>query len=499
MRTRMISRREFLRRVEGSLVCSLAGGALMPLNSMAAPAQPLDIGTSPQLFLDDYAIDKCTGLRREVRSPQRHGKPVLDSKTFGVTQSFLTVLRDGDKNRYRAWHNNGDALCHAESEDAIHWGNPRVLKKFGNLCGAGVIDDTGRASDPKRRFKMGAWQLTRALADGKGDNGGTFVSFSPDGLQWTDYEKNPVLPTWPEGYGNGNFVRHSVGDIVDVFYDPLRKHYGAAVKLPALPEDGYAPGPRSARMFRRLVGMSTSMDFMHWEKPWRIFTPDEKDDGLLEFYSMGGVHTRGSLYIGMLRVLRDDLSCDPGGPKNGIGYTVLATSRDGVTWHRYREPFLDRNSDAGSWDHAMTWIGSTLPMGDEVYLYYGGFARGHKIEIKTERQIGLARMKKDRYVALTPEQEQGTLLTRPFLYPGGKLTLNADAARGAVRVRLLDQDGQPMKAFGEGESKPITTDALAAEVQWTQSPRTLKGKPVRFEFKVRNAALFGFEFHPTRG
>ena len=50
----------------------------------------------------------------------------------------------------------------------------------------------------------------------------------------------------------------------------------------------------------------------------------------------------------------------------------------------------------------MTWIGYALPVGDEVYLYYGGYARGHKVEPDTERQIGLAKMKRDRYVAITP-------------------------------------------------------------------------------------------------
>ena len=243
--------------------------------------------------------------------------------------------------------------------------------------------------------------------------------------------------------------------------------------------------------------MSSSTDFLHWEKPWRILVPDDKDEGLLEFYGMGGMHMRGGLHIGLVRVLRDDLPCDPGGPKDGIGYTVLATSRDGVTWQRYREPFLDRNPEPGSWDHAMTWMSQAVPVGDEVYFYYGGYARGHKIESKTERQIGLARMKKDRYVALTPEHGQGTLLTQPFVLPDGRLTINADAARGEVRVRLLRRRRQADEAFGE--PKPITTDALAAEVQWPNSPEALAGKPVRLEFKVRDAALFGFEFHPARG
>src|SRR5207247_5526793 len=141
--------------------------------------------------------------------------------------------------------------------------------------------------------------------------------------------------------------------------------------------------------------------------------------------------------------------CDAGGTKDGIGYTVLATSRDGVTWQRFREPFLDRNLEAGSWDHAMTWMSGALPVGDEVFFYYGGYARGHKVAAATERQIGLARMKKDRYVALTPTAEEGTLLTRPFVVPWDRLTINASAKGGTVRVRLLDKDGQPLNTLGE--------------------------------------------------
>src|SRR5262249_55712644 len=153
-------------------------------------------------------------------------------------------------------------------------------------------------------------------------------------------------------------------------------------------------------------------------------------------------------HVGLVRVLRDDLPCDAGGPKDGIGYTVLATSRDGVTWTRYREPFLDRNPERGSWDHAMTWTSGTLPVGDEVFFYYGGYARGHKVAAATERQIGLARMKKDRYVALVPAKESGTLRTPPFVVPGDRLTVNAQTAGGDVRVRLLNAGGRPLGDLG---------------------------------------------------
>jgi hypothetical protein len=235
--------------------------------------------------------------------------------------------------------------------------------------------------------------------------------------------------------------------------------------------------------------MSSSPDFVRWEKPWRILTPDAMDDGLLEFYGMGAMHLRGKLHIGLTRVLHDELPCDPGGPKNGIGFTALVTSRDGVKWDRYREPFLDRNHEPGSWDHAMTWISGAIPVGDEMYFYYGGYARGHKVAAGVERQIGMARMKRDRYVSLTSTRHAGTLRTPTFTLPSQRLTLNADAANGEVRVRLLKPDGKPL--FDGVAPKG---DVLAGEVRWPKPNAALRGQPVRLEFTVRAASLYGFEF-----
>jgi len=195
-----------------------------------------------------------------------------------------------------------------------------------------------------------------------------------------------------------------------------------------------------------------------------------------------------------VRVLRDDLACDPGGAPDGIGYSVLATSRDGHTWQRYREPFLDRNQQAGTWDHAMSWIGGALPVDDEMFFYFGGYARGHKIAADTQRQIGLARMKRDRYVALSPDGEEGIVRTPVFLLPGGRLTANVDAVQGEVRVRLLSAGGAPMEDLGTADAKPLSGDALRADAQWPKPLESLRGKPVRLEFRLRRAALYGIEF-----
>jgi hypothetical protein len=493
----MMNRREFLQRAEQTLLSTGAALASSQFTFAAVQTGVLEIGLGPQLFLDDYLIESMNGLKRVVQSPERLQKPVLDSKTFGTTQPYMTVLRDPDTNRYRIWYNNKAAVWHAESDDGITWRNPQSVWETSHCFGASVIDDGPTAPDPQRRYKLANWQATRIREDKPGDDGGMWIGFSPDGLRWTGYENNPALPTWPEGYGK--IVPHGTQDIIDAFYDPSQKHYIVAVKTPAIPEDGFAQTPRAGQSIRRLVGMSTSKDFTNWEKPQRILLPNDKEEGLLEFYGMGGIHKRGGLYIGLVRALHDDLPCDAGGPPNGIGYAALAISRDCHTWHRFREPFLDRNPEPGSWDHAMTWMGCSLPMNDEMFFYYGGYARGHKIEPEKERQIGLARMKRDRYVALAPNGNQSRLVTRSFRMPSGRLTINADASHGEVNVRLLDPEGKPFNALGDATARPIRGDVLAGGVRWQQPLEALCGKAVRLEFQFRNASLFGFDFHTERG
>jgi len=480
-------RRDFLRAAGAS---GLASGLCIRSGSyVLAAAQdrqaPLAIEPGPQLFLDDYLIEQMRGLRREVQHPQRLPEPILDSRRFGTTQPYLSVLRDPDDGRYRLWYNRSNPIWHVESDDAVGWRNPRVAWDMPRCFGCSLIDDRQRDPDPNRRFKMANWQATPSKERSEEDDSGMWIGFSPDGFHWTRSGR-PVLPMWPEGYGK--WVYHSVADIIDVFYDPVRKLYGAAVKQWATSEDGFATARPAGGVTRRLVAITTSEDFVHWKRIQRIIAPDEQDEGLIEFYGIGGIHFRGSLCIGLVRVLRDDLPCDPGGPAQGIGYTVLATSRDGVTWHRYREPFLDRNHQPGTWDHAMTWGSGVLHVGDELFVYYGGYARGHKIAPGSERQLGLARMKRDRYVAVVPTGQQGTLLTKPFVMPQGQMTVNIKAPDGQLWLRLLDPDSKPLD---DVPPQMLTGDHLAAEVAWAKQPR---GKAVRLEATLNNAAWFAFGF-----
>ncbi len=432
----------------------------------ATVALAMTMSAGPQLFVDDYLIGEQDGLTRVVNHPARPASPIVTGREDGCLQPYVTVLRDPASRRFRIWYGvpgpAGTSVAYMESDDGEHFVRPhRVLKDPAPIqFGTSILDDGPNFPDPARRYKYGWWH-----------GEGLQVAGSPDGLEWT-----PLAP---------GVVLRSNHDISCIFRDPIRGRYLAMIS-------SYTEGP-TWKGLRRIPMESTSDDLIHWREPWQVITPvDGEDEGETQFYCMGGLLARGGLLIGMLRVLRDDLPADADGPVAGIGYTVLAWSRDGETWQRDREPFLDRNPQAGTWDHAMAWADCQLVVGDETLVYYGGYARGHKVERFTERQLGLARMARDRYVARRAGEARGRLVTVPFVVSRTSMTVNADV-HGYLRARLLDGAGKPYRGFDFDDCAEVKGDAVAHRIVWRGKLAELDGRAARLEFALRDADLYGFE------
>ena len=160
----------------------------------------------------------------------------------------------------------------------------------------------------------------------------------------------------------------------------------------------------------------------------RGFPQDERWPDYLYALEPEGIHgwrvspadlARGELVIGMVKNLHDDWGAE-GRPQDafGIGSTSLAWTRDGQTWVRDREVFFGPDPQPGAWDHAHAWIDEQLPVEDEVYLYYGGYKFGHKMDRWEGRQIGLVKMQRDRYVSRDAGPDGGTLITRRAVLAG---------------------------------------------------------------------------------
>lgn len=467
---------------------------------IAPASEPVELLPGPHLFIDDYLVAESENLARSTHGPQRYeGNPILGWEK-GTAQPYVTVVRDPETDLFRMWYDRdrGEqcALAYAESDDGIHWRTPKlgILGDDNRLLlvgyGASVIDDGPAISDKSRRFKLAWWSRN------PGEHGMN-IAFSPDGLRWTPWAANPVLPGYTDDLSADDpRWPYTVGDIIDVYWDPIRERYGVFLKTPAAASDGFAGGPRADRLIRRLVSASISDDFTRWKQPWRVLIPEPRDPGLLEFYAVGGTIARGSLLIGFVRMLHDDYACEPGGPSDGLGYATLVTSRDGVHWERHDDVFLDRSATPGAWDRAMAWIGYALPVGDELFLYYGGYKRGHKVEPTRERQLGLARMPRDRFVSRDATgKATGRLVTVPFKHEsldGRQLVLNADAREGEIRVRLLNQAGRTIVGADFQDTIPVRGDGLALTVP--KLDLSLSGaSPFRIEFALHGAKLFGFD------
>ncbi|NOY58564.1 MAG: hypothetical protein GXO75_06485 [Calditrichaeota bacterium] len=442
------------------------------------PDEPIQLNKGPHLFIDNYLVAEQSFLTRTVNNPKKLPDPIITGGKDGDDnfQPYLSVIRDPKSGRFRIWYNTAENMRQShigymESEDGIHWIRPhRVLKDPHKIrFGCTVLDRGIDFPDPQKRFVLAFYHKD-----------GMMLAVSPNGLEWKMLADTSVL-------------KHN-HDINSLHWDPIRQQYLAVFSNRA--ESDYWQGRR------RIPYESVSKDLIHWEKPWMIITPKigaPIEQGETQFYAMSGVIRRGDLLIGLVKILRDDLNATPGKTAKemgdmkrkaaGLGYTVLAWTRDGRTWQRDYEPFLRNNPLPGSWDHAMAWGDEQIIVGNETFIYYVGYARGHKVARFKERQIGLARMPRDRYVSLDADLNVGILRTKPVVLNAESMTINANVP-GMLRVRLLDENGKPLSDFDWFE---IKGDSIAHPVKWKGNLKSLAGKTMQIEFQLRYAQLFGFD------
>lgn len=493
----------------------VAAGPVQAQNRPAEAPKPIPLEIGVHLLLDDYFIARSTNVERRVIPPQRFldAPVVTGSLEHQNWQPFFTILHDpaAKKNPFRMWYNvdvvddpadgayfGATGLLH--STDGIRWPGPyerlTSLASDGRVrFGANVLDDGPRHQPAAERYKL--------LYFDAGKQVGPRVAFSSDGLQWKQHEGGqPILKA-----NNGD-------DIWSAAYDPIRMRYFLFGKTLGPYQWTNAEGKKIDATIRRYF-TSFSQDFKTWSEPQLVLSPDDKDSGITQWYGPAGFMIRGDLIIAFLRELRDDLSPVGTPPEaiaantkgsaglgasgfgaaggSGMGYTVLAWTRDGETWHRDRATakYFEPDPRAGAWDHAMAWIGSAVPVEDDVYLYYAGYRWGHKFHHSVDRQIGMVKAKRDRFVAHEAGSGDGTILTPAITLGAENLSLNVDARGGEVRVQVTTLDGETIPGFTFQDCQPITSDSLAAAVQWSKPLATLRGKPVRLEFSLKNARLFG--------
>ena len=484
-----------------ALLTSLFGAV-----GLAESSTPLSLNLQRQLFVDDFVIEETFAIERTMLQPKKHAdNPIMSPKMpweGGFLHPVMTLYAAKSQEFrmwYRAWASIKPPvaryLCYATSRDGINWERPNLgLVKFRGSKDNNIVQSRPdmvtiydpRDPDPSRRYK----------SVGRFDTEGLCVAFSPDGLQWTNYEKNPVI----EKIGDSNTLL-GWDDIHKTYVgyfrpycginDPIRKEF---------PVGGL-----------RRITRSTSDDFIHWSPTKMVLEPDDHDPVGTQFYEMYVTQYEG-VYFGTVAVLHIDRALQDYQQTDAeaLEQTMdaqLAFSRDGIHWTRLgsRQPWLSFGPSQ-SWDDLQAYPQPLIVVGNEIWVYYYGANVRHQVKdlrLSGERvdgrwrgaRIGLVKLRRDGWVVARPEPGAGEawIVTKPMTFEGGTLWVNADAQDGSLRVEVLDDQHRPIPGYERENCKPIAKDATATAVQWQDANLlSLAGRPVRFKFYLNGASLYSF-------
>ena len=502
----------------------------------------LNIGSTRQLFFDDHLIESLVNAKQGLNPAVKvDDNPVLrpERPWEGNFMRPAKVIFDPADQVFRMWYSSatitvrlengkpvpggaaglvldqrGDVMCLATSEDGIHWERPslglvefdgstdnNILPRKEGLPAAPAFQDL-HEKDPAKRFK--AMQLT----GGTQTRGMQYDLFhSPDAIDWTPCEGNPVIDTGKElGRWAGRFQG----------WDPIRETYYVTMEA-----SHHWRGPYG----KRLIGRAESPDMIHWSEPEIILVPDGDDYPDTEFYSMPVIPYEG-VYVGLLWIFRTT---------NVTHHPEVVFSRDGFHFQRnYREPFIPRGGARGDFDYSSVYAQDTIVHGDRIFTYYiGTNSRSPETALelgdKSTEGIGLAVSRLDGFVSLDsgkgwvvkdrseeelqqiygereifPEPESfGQMTTRPFGFSGSRLYLNASMAPiaagpgpGEVRVEILRANFKKLPGFSFSDADPVRQTSTAHLVSWNGNSdlSALAGKPVKLRFYFKNAKLYSFQF-----
>ncbi len=491
-------------------------------------AKAKEIGYRKQLFVDDYIIEGMKGVSTTLNPAKKHpANPLVvsDRPWEGSIQLYGTVLYDKTQKLFRMWYYGGPTgSLYATSKDGLKWEKPNLgLYEYEGSKENNAIPDGpcfvvynpemyGYESD-ERRYKT----FHR-------DKSGWGAIFSKDGLHWTPHSGNPLL-TGVSDECPISATSHGVFPERVLYKDAIPPKYIAFPKI----------GVWVGKFPRRSVAFSHSNDFIKWTKPVLVLAPDERDDeisetrirealedGLIdidhpddhraEFYHLC-VFPYESLYLGFLDVFYANAELKRIGQLNQTGpdEVQLVSSRDLIHWERAgdRQPIIP-NGKRGDWDRGWkSTVNIPIVVGDEIWIYYCGVG-GHNILVWTEKTapplyevasylvqgIGLAILRLDGFVSVDAGQNEGILTTKPLVFEGNKLVINAQTQNGSVTVEILDEKGRPVKGFRRDDCDAFTGDSVRHTVTWKGSPdvASLQGKTVKLRFRMKNAKLYSFVF-----
>ena len=134
-----------------------------------------------------------------------------------------------------------------------------------------------------------------------------------------------------------------------------------------------------------------------------------------------------------------------------------------------------------------------------MFLYSGSKFRSYKesesADMGDQAAFNLGTLRLDGFVSMQAGDVDGDLVTKPLVWRGSNLWINADADGGEIRVELLNDKSELLnEAWSLAQAQPISADGVRLPVRWQQDADLsgLKLQSVRLRFRIRNAELFAF-------
>ena len=493
-------------------VCSVRAGET---------AQAIRIGSRLELLVDKFLVDAMKGAARlQLHHPVRRDIVLRTDEPWGGNASgYQSIFKDGAlyKMYYRGGHYRHSGppaqalddhpwvLCYAESDDGIHWRKPKLGlceyngSKANNIilttemvaaiggCPAhtATFKDANPDCPPDARYKI-------VIVGSKPR--GLFILKSADGLRFTLASDKPFQT-------EGAFDSQNLA-----FWDPIRKEYREY--------------HRHFRAGVRGIMTATSKDILHFPKPKWLVYPGAPVQAL--YTNQIQPYTRAPhIFMGFpmryndrgwsgpmfdLPGLDERLARAKSHPRYGTTVTDAAfmTSRDGLHFKRWAEGFIrpgPKKKDTWVYGDNFVFWGMAQTKShidgapDELSLYaVEGYWEGVSISVRRYT------IRVDGFVSAYAPFKGGEVVTKPIIFDGGNLALNAaTSAAGSIQVEIQDAEGTPIEGYTLDDCPPIFCDDLRYIVRWDEpggDVRPLAGKPVRLRFVLKDADLYAFQFVP---
>ncbi|MAE28198.1 MAG: hypothetical protein CMJ87_04335 [Planctomycetes bacterium] len=463
-----------------------------------------------QLFLDDEIIEQTVRLQRVIHQPQKH--PLNPLYTVGAPWEgegmvYLGgVYIDPKDQLWKAWYATlyppaypeiTFAICLITSSDGIQWERPELdvyrghngektnivldMGKVGGTCAPTIIYEPEHEPTP--------WTLIISSAVYGSWDYKAYILRSADGVHWE----------WERPQPNG--IAHGMGDRCTALKGPDPEY-------PYLLLSRGLDDIRKWGLVRSVHRVAINSERAQGQ-PTRVLTPDLADDPAGQIYHAHGFRY-GDTYVGLFQWYWE--TTDP------YAEMELITSRDTITWHRLspRQAFLPRSPggaavglfDCQATDTALSPpIRTTKPGGMEtLWLYYwGGQAMHGNRHLTYGRGLGLAQLRADGFCSLRAHRFPGTLVTKPFVWPGGELHVNASVVggggNGGLWVEVLTEDLEPISGLTREDADVFQRDSTQHVYTWQQDAgaiNTVTGQRVRLKFFLEHVDLYSFRCQPER-